>query len=156
MGVKGHKSSQTLMEAVTDPSLQAIPVSLRNLQPATFQPPHPLTSQLGPQYDPTGFHQYDINEVQHVQVGGQVQAFPHPRQSLQTPITYPNGSFGVVHPGQQHQQPIPFQVTQDGSPTKEIGGHFNGMKAVPSPPDLQQWRQKLFNVNELITLTEDE
>jgi hypothetical protein len=141
------------METVTDPSLQAIPVSLRNLQSAAFQHPHPLTSQLGPEYDPTGFHHYGINDVQHV--NGQVQAFAQPRQSLQTPIRYPNGSFAVITPDQQQQQ-VSYQVNQADSPSKEIGGHFSGMKAIANPHDLPQWREKLFNVNKIITLTEEE
>lgn len=146
------------METVTDPSLQATPVSLRNLQSTAFQHPHPLTAQLGPEYDHTAFHPYGINDVQHL--NGQVQAFQQPRQSFQTPARYPNASFSVITPDQQQQQQqpqsVPFQVNQDDSPAKEIGGHFGGMKAIASPADLQQWREKLFNVNEMITLTEDE
>jgi hypothetical protein len=174
------------MENATDPSLQDIPVSLRNLQSATFQ--HPLTSPLAPEYDPSTFHPYGINEVQHV--NGQVQAFATPppppppplppptqqRQSLQTPIRYTGGSFVVgppdLHPPPQQQQEqhqhhhqhqqqqqrpsVAFQVNQDDPPAKEIGGHFGGMKAILHPPDLQGWREKLFNVNEMITLTEGE
>jgi hypothetical protein len=154
-----------LMETATDPSLQTVPVSLRSLPSAAF--PHPLTSQLS-EYDPTtAFTSYAINDAENVDA--QIQGFVQPpRQSLQTPLSYPNGSFGLVtpeqhqHQQQQHHQPQPqhaavsFHVNQDDSPTKEIGGHFGGMKAVANPPDLKQWREKLFNVNEMITLTEDE
>jgi hypothetical protein len=144
--------------AVTDPPLQAIPVSLRNLQSASFQQPHPLTTQLGPEYDPTGFHSYGLSDVQ--EASGQVhQGFPQPQQSLQTPIRYSNGSFSVStsgRPPEQHQQPPSYQANQDESPAKENGGHFSGMKAIANPDGLQQWREKLFNVNEMITLTEDE
>jgi hypothetical protein len=136
------------MEAITDPALQAIPVSLRNLQATVFQPP------LGPDYGTASFHQYGVSDVQ--QVNGQVQAFAQPRQNLPTPVRYSNGSFSVVTPDQRQQQPTSYHVSQNGSPTKEMGGHFGGMKTIPNPPDLQQWRDKLFNINELITLTEDE
>lgn len=143
------------MDSITNPSLQAIPVSLRNLQSAAFQHPHPLTPQLGPDYDPTAFQPYGINDGQHA--NGQVQAFPQPRQTFQTPTRYPNGSFSVITPDQQQQQSaVSFHVNQNVSPAKEVGGHFSGMKAVPNPPDLQQWRHKLFTVKEMITLTEDE
>ncbi len=148
------------METATDPSLQAIPVSLRNLQSAAFQQHHALTSQLGPEYDPTAFHSYGLNDVQHV--NGQIQAFPQPRQNLQAPVRYPNASFSVITPDQQQQQAqqqkqsLSYQVNQDDSPAKEIGGHFDRMKAISNPHDLQHWREKLFNVNETITLTEDE
>ena len=39
---------------------------------------------------------------------------------------------------------------------KKYGAHFRGMKLVRDPPDLDQWREKLFNVGGTITLTEDE
>ncbi|KAL1964710.1 hypothetical protein VTN77DRAFT_6736 [Rasamsonia byssochlamydoides] len=35
-------------------------------------------------------------------------------------------------------------------------GHFSGMKLIPNPPDLQAWRERLFNVDEPITLTEEQ
>lgn len=34
--------------------------------------------------------------------------------------------------------------------------HFGGMKLIPNPPDLQAWRERLFNVDEMITLTEEQ
>jgi glutathione S-transferase len=39
---------------------------------------------------------------------------------------------------------------------EEGGRHFSGMKLVENPPDLDHWRERLFNVDETITLTEDE
>lgn len=168
------------MENVTDPSLQPdsslqpIPVPLRNLQPTTFQH-HPLTAQLGPEYDSAGFHTYGISDVQQHVNEPQAQALHQQQQQQQsgpslqqTPSRYPpppppHGSFNVISPSHQHpHQPGPavsFQLTpnQDGSPAKEMGGgHFPGMKAILDPPNLQEWREKLFNVNEMITLTEDE
>lgn len=152
------------METLTDPALQSIPVSLRNLQSAGFQhPQHPLPPQLGSEYDHTAFHSFRLNDTQHLH--GEDEAFgQQPRQSFQTPPRYPNASFSILDPDQQHQQqqrhqkaqPISFQANQDDTPAKEIGGHFGGMKAIASPADLRQWREKLFNVNEMITLTEDE
>lgn len=49
--------------------------------------------------------------------------------------------------------------TSDHNPhggNEEGGGHFSGMKLVENPPDLDHWRERLFNVDETITLTEDE
>lgn len=34
--------------------------------------------------------------------------------------------------------------------------HFGNLKIVPDPPDLQAWRERMFNVDEPIELTEDE
>ena len=46
-------------------------------------------------------------------------------------------------------------ATPDGTPKKE-SSHFPGMKNIPNPPDLARWRQKLFDVEETMTLTEEE
>lgn len=35
-------------------------------------------------------------------------------------------------------------------------GQFQGLKMIPDPPDLESWRKKLFNVDDMITLTEEE
>lgn len=34
--------------------------------------------------------------------------------------------------------------------------HLVGLKIVPNPPDLDAWRERLFNVDEPITLTEEQ
>lgn len=35
-------------------------------------------------------------------------------------------------------------------------GQFEGLKLIPNPPDLDAWREKLFHVDDTITLTEEE
>ena len=79
------------------------------------------------------------------------------------------GEFGVLTPHpqlpsqtQNHQEalgrlqneidlrPVPIQ---DGGTTE---GHFSNLKMVPDPPNLDEWRKRLFDVDEIITLTEDE
>ena len=35
-------------------------------------------------------------------------------------------------------------------------GQFEGLKIIPHPPDLQAWREKLFDVDDTIVLTEDQ
>ncbi|KAL8933254.1 MAG: hypothetical protein Q9211_005883 [Gyalolechia sp. 1 TL-2023] len=45
-------------------------------------------------------------------------------------------------------------VAMQGGGTTE--GHFSNMKIVPNPPDLEHWRKKLFEVEDTVTLTEDE
>ncbi|KAF3481428.1 uncharacterized protein GIQ15_04187 [Arthroderma uncinatum] len=35
-------------------------------------------------------------------------------------------------------------------------GHFKNMKSIPNPPDLEKWREKLFNVEDTIVLSEEE
>jgi glutathione S-transferase len=43
----------------------------------------------------------------------------------------------------------------DGPPLAQ-GNHFQGLRLIAEPPDLEAWRQKLFDVDETITLNEDE
>lgn len=49
-------------------------------------------------------------------------------------------------------------IPQPGNsgPPALSSSNFEGLKLVSNPPDLQQWREKLFNVDELIVLTENE
>lgn len=35
-------------------------------------------------------------------------------------------------------------------------GQFQGLKLIPNPPNLDEWREKLFHVDEMITLTEEQ
>jgi len=35
-------------------------------------------------------------------------------------------------------------------------GQFEGLKLIANPPNLDEWRDKLFHVNDTITLTEDQ
>jgi glutathione S-transferase len=44
----------------------------------------------------------------------------------------------------------------DDAPPSAHGTHFQGLKLIAEPPDLEAWRQKLFDVDETITLNEDE
>lgn len=55
--------------------------------------------------------------------------------------------------GLQNEIDLRPQPITDGGTTE---GHFNNMKMIPNPPHLEDWRQRLFDVDETITLTEDE
>ena len=46
----------------------------------------------------------------------------------------------------------PVPVT-DGGTTE---GHFSNMKMIPNPPNLEQWRRRLFDVDETSALTEEQ
>ncbi|KAL8800053.1 MAG: hypothetical protein Q9182_005453 [Xanthomendoza sp. 2 TL-2023] len=79
------------------------------------------------------------------------------------------GQFGILtpHPQLPNQPQIHHEALgrlqneidlrpvaiQDGGTTE---GHFSNMKTVPNPPDLDAWRKKLFDVDDIITLTEDQ
>ncbi|KAF2120454.1 hypothetical protein BDV96DRAFT_564867 [Lophiotrema nucula] len=47
------------------------------------------------------------------------------------------------------------QEVEDASATT-VHGQFEGLRLIPDPPDLEEWREKLFHVDDTITLTEDD
>jgi hypothetical protein len=47
----------------------------------------------------------------------------------------------------------PSAPAREGESTE---GHFKNLKMIPNPPELERWRKKLFDVDDLITMTEDE
>ncbi|KAL9577079.1 MAG: hypothetical protein Q9212_006605 [Teloschistes hypoglaucus] len=79
------------------------------------------------------------------------------------------GQFGILtpHPQLPNQPQIHHEAlgrlqneidlrpvaVQDGGTT---AGHFGNLKIVPNPPDLDEWRKKLFDVDDTVTLTEEE
>ena len=79
------------------------------------------------------------------------------------------GQFGVLSPHphllpqhlnhdeqlgrQQHELDLRQAPVIDGGTT---AGHFSDMRMVPNPPRLEEWRQRLFDVDDIISLTEEE
>lgn len=49
-----------------------------------------------------------------------------------------------------------YALTSDGAESTSFAGALQGMKLIPDPPDLDYWRHKLFDVDETITLTEEQ
>ena len=74
----------------------------------------------------------------------------------------PQAQAQLLDPSMNHDEQLgrlqneldlrPVPVT-DGGTTE---GHFSNMKIVPNPPNLEQWRRRLFDVDEVITLTEEQ
>lgn len=155
--------------------------ALFHAQPHHNQPT--LVSQLD--LDPTDHFHFNphIDNHHHLQQLQQRSAFEqspppsrfhdvrnHVPSTPQQNNTYNRGGeFGVLTPHpqlpsqpQNHQEalgrlqneidlrPVPIQ---DGGTTE---GHFSNLKMVPDPPHLDEWRKRLFDVDEIITLTEDE
>lgn len=93
-------------------------------------------------------------------------------QNQQHPVMEPTDGpmQTVISPQQQHeqQQPLPqnliphFQNPPPGledqqtPPGKRQDGHFANLKMISDPPDLENWREKLFNVEDTIVLSEEE
>lgn len=60
-------------------------------------------------------------------------------------------------PTEPFQQQVVDMVTEPVDPSTSTGfGELRGFKTIPDPPHLDYWRERLFNVDELITLSEDE
>lgn len=119
----------------------------------------------------------DHTDVHHLQ--GPSSAFehgPHNPFDNGTPVTEASqtiqppsqaGQFGILTPvptliGQGHvsHETSGNQQNQDLShPANDSGKtdrHIANLKIVPNPPDLQAWRQRLFDIHGTVTLTEDE
>ncbi|CAG8000189.1 unnamed protein product [Penicillium olsonii] len=69
-----------------------------------------------------------------------------------------NDGFSMLQsPTQAFQQEFVEMNTDPVDPTALVApGELRGFKAIPDPPNLDYWRERLFNVDELITLSEDE
>lgn len=119
----------------------------RNISTAPF--PN-IRSQVAPQQPP-------------IQIG-----LPIPQQQSHAPT---GAAFNLLAPQAQasgHEfarQPALERIQQENGQMQERmasglgkkdGAHFQGMKLVQDPPNLDQWREKLFNVDGIVQLTEDE
>jgi len=119
---------------------------LRSLQDPNrhpFQPPNPFNQT----------HQHQAIQQQPVQNGS-----PHtPHQHTSSG----GGQFGILTTSSiQHNSIGRLQQEEElfGSPDggdQKSNGHLS-TKIVVDPPNLAEWRQKLFNVDEIITLSEEE
>lgn len=69
-----------------------------------------------------------------------------------------NDGFAMLpSPIQSFQQDFAEMSAESTDPTSLVAhGELRGFKAIPDPPDLDYWRDRLFNVDEMITLSEDE
>jgi hypothetical protein len=139
--------------------------------PRTFQldaPPPPQQHIQAP--PPQVRQQVQLQQVQQVQqspiqrVQQQIQ-LPHqqqpPQQIQQSPIQRLPQQIGelearheFLQPQQQAPAQIPVPEVDDAPVTNH--GQFEGLRLIPDPPDLDLWREKLFHVDDTITLTEDE
>ena len=54
------------------------------------------------------------------------------------------------------QQPNYDGLIPDAPNPTEFAGQLDGMRLIPDPPDLDYWRQKLFNVDDVILLSEEQ
>jgi len=164
---------------------QQLPAAYRTLQPQAAQAiqhgqahlaHHGLASQPG--LDLTGLDENDPVFHQDLRMqdpNGHAFQSPNPfdrgghrpmhvqnNGSPHTPQQHTNGGqFGILTTNPiQHNSIGRLQQEEDlfGSPDgpdQKSNGHLS-TKIVVDPPNLAEWRQKLFNVDEMITLSEEE
>ncbi|KAI9722281.1 MAG: hypothetical protein M1812_001753 [Candelaria pacifica] len=115
------------------------PPNLNHGQPsAIFEPGHHAQIQ-----------NHHTGIVLHQQHGGSQFGIltPGPPLPSQPPLRHDS----IAH--LQHERD--FSTHEDQTDT-HTAGHIENAKLVPNPPNLQEWRQKLFNVDKPITLTAEE
>ncbi|KAL1653490.1 hypothetical protein SLS61_004000 [Didymella pomorum] len=57
---------------------------------------------------------------------------------------------------QQYSSPLESVAGPSDETTLANHGQFKGLKLIPNPPNLEEWRQRLFHVDDIITLTEEQ
>lgn len=70
----------------------------------------------------------------------------------------PSDEMPLLQSAEQSFQQPGFDGLAGGDATASTGfaGQLQGMKLVPNPPDLEYWRERLFNVDEVITMSEEQ
>ncbi|KAL8712202.1 MAG: hypothetical protein Q9225_006992 [Loekoesia sp. 1 TL-2023] len=149
----GHPSLSSQIDLDTDPFQFTSPLDHHphiQLQPRVTFDQRPSAQPLRFQELPS-----NVREPEHVNNdfarNGQAGQFgiltPHPQIPNQPQIHHE--ALGRL----QNEIDLRPVAVQDGGTTE---GHFSDMKIVPNPPDLENWRKKLFEVEDIVTLTEDE
>jgi len=142
-----------------------IPPSFHGL-PATSQTSfYPQVTAVTPVQSSSTFIQTPTSAVATVSPNLRLQPALNQAQSVAFQHTYgiatPQPSFTGSVPSSESQLGLRTgsgSIHQPGNsgPPAISSSNFEGLKLVSNPPDLQQWREKLFNVDELIVLTENE
>ena len=101
----------------------------------------------------------------------EIRTHAGPPRHQQNNTVQPVGQFGILTPQAQlshhnylqhdaleriGQENDLMQMTPSASGQGKKDGHFADLKMIPDPPDLQSWRERLFHVDDTITLSEDE
>lgn len=155
--------------------IQPLPASLRNLQPShlqTIPPDGNVSAQLAPEFDPNNPQSLQpfttaIGGIQenHLTSANAFVRQPQPGdeldkqvagQSVLQPRQSANDEYDALHHLQQPLEGNSMVPPQNGNGAGPNSNHFGGLKLISEPPNLEAWREKLFNVDETITLTEEE
>lgn len=115
-----------------------------------------LAAQLGP-FQPHSQPFAPFRTIDHVE--------PQPLQNATpTPSTIALGNnaheaqhgIPLLHSAAEPSQDPYDAITPNASDFMGLTSQWQGLKLNPNPPDLEFWRNKLFNVDETITLSEEQ
>lgn len=139
-----------------------------NLQQASASRPLPstinivdetpgLTGQLNPLNAEPAFTTF--RAIDNVHVSSQQPLPTAQTQAIDLGNTIQHGhndGLGLIQGPEQSFQPSFNGLEADATASTSFAGQLQGMKLIPDPPDLEYWRDRLFHVNEMITLSEEQ
>lgn len=67
-----------------------------------------------------------------------------------------NGMALLQSASQPFQQATYDGLAADATASTSFAGQLQGMKLIPNPPDLEYWRNRLFHVDEVITMSDEQ
>lgn len=169
-----RRSQQPRQPSRTHPvPVSAIPAPYHDLQHTDRLAFYPELTPVTPVQGSNAFVQTPISAVSSVPNFATQPALSQPQSIIYTNASgyrIPNQRQAIHEPVPQPQpqpQAPPVRQVRSGNVSRATPSqpaddstfstsNFEGLKIVPEPPNLQQWRQKLFAVDMLMILTEDE
>jgi glutathione S-transferase len=137
-----------------------------------FKPQGRFPNQSGLQQSREYNNDFENGQLGNIQSTHMRRAFPGSGSAqISPPASLSQNNLAMVNHPQAHSNsfamlPSPVQPFQSDiiqmepesvDPSTFSGpGELRGFKVIPDPPHLDYWRERLFNVDEMITLSEDE
>jgi hypothetical protein len=126
-----------------------------------LQPQHSFAHNAGLSHAHAGFQNVPPTGYSYPHFVERYGLIQEPPQRIQAPSTLPEPIHHpppqLPHHAHRSGRPIEYVQTYEADDTPVTNhGQFEGLKLIANPPNLAEWRAKLFNVDDTITLTEDE
>jgi glutathione S-transferase len=172
-----HPASLQHLQHAPDGSLYPQPLPQLHPSAVIYQQQQQYALSGPPQPPPHALQYLPGSPVQYTSFPVSYQHASSPRFAVTPPLPV-SGGIPVQHypppprPPQQHSIPPPPPPPVPSAPQHApqahrepegrdgddapSSGQFQGLKLVAEPPDLEAWRQKLFDVDDTMTLNEDE
>ncbi|KAJ4353433.1 uncharacterized protein N0V89_005162 [Didymosphaeria variabile] len=125
---------------------------------------HGLQQPAQPPFEsfPGGYARFEINAPNPAPPAPHhhIQAPPPPQRAQVATHIQPPQLQELEHRGSfvqtQEQSVVQEQIPEGDEAPIQNHGQIEGLRLIPNPPDLDAWREKLFHVDDTITLTEEE